>query len=50
LVEETVDGDSALVQYESYYADGTTKLWTDTLFREDAIWRVAPHYTRSVEQ
>ena len=47
---QETDGDIARVQYTSYYPNNKIKVYEDTLFLEDGIWKVAPQFVRSVSK
>lgn len=46
LEYEILKGDKATVAYIVYYKNGAIKKYTDTLIKEDGIWKVAPQYVK----
>lgn len=47
LVHEEIIGDAAVVVYRVQYDDKAVKYWTDKLFREGGIWKIAPQFVQT---
>lgn len=45
VIEEEIDGESAVVVYRVVYDAGRVTYWMDRLLREDGEWKVAPQFT-----
>jgi len=45
--KQDINGRVSVVEYTAFYPDDSVKEWTDTLFLERGVWKVAPQFAKT---